>query len=167
MSDLPKGRALARAYLVRDNRSYAVNQRVCAITARSLDPRLLAYCANRNWHLLRNDDGLNQTHLSNYDFKTMPIVLPPANEQKQIADYLDVATSQAERTAERLQRECELLLEYQSRLVDYVVTGKLDVRAVAAILPAEEPLSDTADSRDSDDELYTDTDHTADTESKV
>jgi type I restriction enzyme, S subunit len=167
MSDLPKGRALARAYLVRDNRSYAVNQRVCAITARSLDPRLLAYCANRNWHLLRNDDGLNQTHLSNYDFKTMPIVLPPANEQKQIADYLDVATSQAERTAERLQRECELLLEYQSRLVDYVVTGKLDVRAVAAMLPAEEPLSDTADSRDSDDELYTDTDHTADTESKV
>ena len=163
MSDLPKGRALARAYLVRDKRSYAVNQRVCAITARSIDPRLLAYCANRNWHLLRNDDGLNQTHLSNYDFKTMPIVLPPAHEQQQIADYLDITTSKAERTVERLQHECELLLEYRSRLVDDVVTGKLDVRTVAAILPEEELLVGTADSHDSDENLYTD--NPADTES--
>jgi type I restriction enzyme S subunit len=72
MSDLPNGRALARAYLVGDDKSYAVNQRVCRLTPHAIEPRLLAYYANRSPHLLRHDDGLNQTHLSNYDFKTMP-----------------------------------------------------------------------------------------------
>ena len=33
MSDLPNGRALAKAYLVVANDVYAVNQRVCALTA--------------------------------------------------------------------------------------------------------------------------------------
>jgi type I restriction enzyme S subunit len=140
MSDLPNGRALARAYLVRDKSSYAVNQRVCALTAHSIDPRLLAYWSNRNWHLLRNDDGLNQTHLSNYDYKTMPVLLPPSEEQTRIADWLDEATSHLDVTTDRLGRECDLLAEYRTRLVADVVAGKLDVREAAARLPDETPL---------------------------
>ena len=135
MSDLPNGRALARAYLVDDKNSYAVNQRVCKLSAHSIDPRLLAYFANRNQHLLRHDDGLNQTHLSNYDFKTMPVALPPASEQREIADYLDRATSKVDAVIDRLQREYALITEYRLRLVADVVTGKLDVREAASRIP--------------------------------
>ncbi|WP_437947057.1 hypothetical protein WME98_40500 [Sorangium sp. So ce296] len=45
---------------------------------------------------------------------------------------LDVAISQAE-------REISLIREYRTRLVADVVTGQLDVRAVAARLPTSDP----------------------------
>lgn len=83
----------------------------------------------------------------------MPIVLPPGRrEQQQIANYLDKATFGTDSTAERLQRECELLGEYHTRLVADVVTGKLDVRAAAARLPDEAALDVTAASPDPDDD---------------
>jgi type I restriction enzyme, S subunit len=137
MSDLPNGRALGRSYLVADDAEYAVNQRVCRLSAHSIEPRLLAHFANRNYHLLRQDDGMNQTHLSNYDFKTMPVLVPPTAEQVAISDYLDRATSELDAVNNRLQRECEFLSEYRARLVADVVTGKLDIREAATRLPYE------------------------------
>jgi len=43
MSDLPNGRALARAYYVIENGRLAVNQRVCRITAEQANSRFLFY----------------------------------------------------------------------------------------------------------------------------
>lgn len=134
MSDLPNGRALGRSYLVADDAEYAVNQRVCRLTPHLIEPRLLAYFANRNFHLLRRDDGMNQTHLSNYDFKTMPVLVPPPEEQIAISDYLDRATSEIDALANRLNHECDLLSEYRARLVVDVVTGRLDIRVAATRL---------------------------------
>lgn len=153
MSDLPNGRALARAYLIRDAREYAVNQRVCALTPLGVEPRFLAYSANRNWHLLRHDDGLNQTHLSNYDFKTMPVLVPTAAEQAEIAHFLDKHCGFADSTSNRLEREITLLREYRTRLVADVVTGKLDVRAAAASVPDDAPLDNATAAPDLDDAL--------------
>lgn len=82
---------------------------------------------------------MNQTHLSNYDFKTMPVVLPPMTEQIAIADYLDGAIAERDAVTDCLQRECDLLVEYRTRVVADVVTGKLDVRESAARLPDEPP----------------------------
>jgi type I restriction enzyme S subunit len=62
----------------------------------------------------------------------------------------------------RLEREITLLREYRTRLVADVVTGKLDVRAVAASLPDEAPLDDATASPDPDDAL--DPDDLTDTE---
>jgi type I restriction enzyme S subunit len=148
MSDLPNGRALARAYLVGDDKSYAVNQRVCRLTPHAIEPRLLAYYANRSPHLLRHDDGLNQTHLSNYDFKTMPVVLPSHAEHTTIADHIDRHTHRIDISVSRLEREIELLREYRTRLVADVVTGKLDVREAAARLSDEAPLEAVGDDAD-------------------
>jgi type I restriction enzyme S subunit len=134
MSDLPNGRALARAYLVRDDKSYAVNQRVCRLTPHAIEPRFLAYWANRSPHFLRHDDGMNQTHLSNYDFKTMPVALPSGAEQTRIADDIDLHTKRIESSLSCLEREIELLREYRTRLVADVMTGKLDVREAAGEL---------------------------------
>jgi restriction endonuclease S subunit len=52
MSDLPNGRALAKAYLVDQDNLYAVNQRVCALTAYRDCPQFLYYILNRNPYFL-------------------------------------------------------------------------------------------------------------------
>ncbi|WP_420595115.1 restriction endonuclease subunit S [Deinococcus sp.] len=135
MSDLPKGRALARAYYVDDDRQYAVNQRVCILRAFAIKPKFLAYFANRNSQLLVHDDGFNQTHLSNYDFKTLRVPVPPFEEQEKIVAELDSMVLNIDSLVLRNTTEIALLREYRTRLIADVVTGKLDVRAAAALLP--------------------------------
>ena len=144
MSDLPNGRALARAYLVNDDRKYAVNQRVCVLRSKQIEPGFLAYAANRNYGLLRHDDGSNQTHLSNGDYKSLPVQCPPLEEQKAIVQTLDKHVAEVNIRIEFLEREIALLREYRTRLTADVVTGKLDVRAAAAKLPDldEDPSPD-------------------------
>ncbi len=154
MSDLPRGRALARAYIVDDDKSYAVNQRVCILRPRRVNPRFLAFAANRHAELLAHDDGFNQTHLPNAAFKIMRLSLPPLPEQASIVEALLRATGAIDATLERTSREIDLIREYRTRLVADVVTGKLDVRGMtvgdeadgqstdAHELAAESPMGD-------------------------
>jgi type I restriction enzyme S subunit len=151
MSDLPNGRALARAYLVEDDASYAVNQRVCILRPQgAVDSEFLVFAADRNPGLLRHDDGSNQTHLSNGDFKTLPIQCPPRAEQKAIVASVRPATAAIAKRLDLVAREIGLLQEFRTRLIADVVTGKLDVREAASKLPAEprdavEPSADLSD----------------------
>lgn len=86
MSDLPNGRALAKAYVVECDNVYAVNQRVCALTAYHDCPDYLFYVLNRSPYFLKFDDGVNQTHLLNHVFKNCPLPIPPnVAEQRAIA----------------------------------------------------------------------------------
>ena len=89
MSDLPNGRALAKAYLVEADDTYAVNQRVCALTAYRDCPEYLFYVLNRSPYFLKFDDGVNQTHLLNHVFQKCPLPIPPnVAEQRAIAEAL-------------------------------------------------------------------------------
>jgi len=89
MSDLPNGKALAKAYLTDRDNYYAVNQRVCALTAYYDCPKYLFYILNRNSYFLKFDNGVSQTHLLNNVFAACPIPLPPTKvEQEQIAAAL-------------------------------------------------------------------------------
>jgi type I restriction enzyme S subunit len=135
MSDLPKGRALAKAFLVRDNEAYAVNQRVCAVTPRADDPAFLAYQLDRSPWLLANDDGVNQTHLSNQDFLKLPLLVPPRDEQELIATFLDRATSAFDTLITEAERAIALLKERRAALISAAVTGQIDVRG---LVPTEE-----------------------------
>lgn len=72
------------------------------------------------------------------------IPLPPLTEQAEIVRFVEAETRRVEAATAHLRREIELLREYRARLVADVVTGKLDVRAAAALLPEEEP-SDVPD----------------------
>jgi len=94
MSDLPNGRALAKAYLVEVDDLYAVNQRVCALTADENHPAYFFYALNRNPYFLKFDDGVSQTHLLNNVFRKCPLPVPPnVTEQRAIAQALsDVDT---------------------------------------------------------------------------
>ncbi len=85
------------------------------------------------------------------------VVLPPFPEQIAIVDYLDKATSEIDSAISRARRQMELLQEYRTRLISDVVTGKLDVRDVAAQLHEEgddgrDPVVETGPMLDNMDE---------------
>lgn len=89
MSDLPNGRALAKAYLVEEDEIYAVNQRICCLTAYRDSSEYLFYALNRNKYFLQFDDGVSQTHLLNRVFEKCQIPVPIALvEQAAIAAAL-------------------------------------------------------------------------------
>ena len=125
MSDLPNGRALAKAYLVEQDDLYAVNQRVCALTAFRDCPKYLFYILNRNPYFLKFDDGVSQTHLLNHVFRNCPLPIPPTvPEQEAIAEVLsdidsDLATLTQRRDKTRAIKQgmMQELLTGRTRLV--------------------------------------------------
>lgn len=126
MSDLPNGRALARAYYVADHGEYAVNQRVCRITAEKACPRFLFYLLDRHPDLLRHDDGVHQTHLTNADFQQLKFYLPSVSEQIQIARFLDNETARIDALIDEQQHLIDLLKEKRQAEIAYAVTKGLN-----------------------------------------
>lgn len=60
---------------------------------------------------------------------------PPLPEQEAIAEYLDKEIANIDTALDNTRREIELLQEYRTVLIADVVSGKVDVRDVAANLP--------------------------------
>ncbi len=79
--------------------------------------------------------GISVPHLSPDQIKNFTILVPPLDEQEEIVCAVKSKTNDLHAVISRLENEIELLREYRTRLVADVVTGKLDVRAVAATLP--------------------------------
>jgi type I restriction enzyme S subunit len=75
----------------------------------------------------------------------IPVVVPPVDEQSAIVAFYIAATTDLDRTIATAGREIGLLREYRTRLIGDVVTGKLDVREVAARLPQEAEDLDPVD----------------------
>ena len=92
MSDLPNGRALARAFFVPEVGKYAANQRVCLLRVkdeRVVLPRFLYYLIDRNRQLLAYDSGVDQTHLKKSYILEVQLALPELAEQIRITSILD------------------------------------------------------------------------------
>ncbi|GIX00844.1 MAG: hypothetical protein KatS3mg111_4176 [Pirellulaceae bacterium] len=87
----------------------------------------------------RNSRGIvkDRNRLYWEDFKRIESPFPPLPEQTAIVEYLDEQTGKLDRAVDAARREIELLKEFRTRLIADVVTGKLDVREVAARLPEE------------------------------
>jgi restriction endonuclease S subunit len=130
MSDLPNGRALARAFLVDDETSYAVNQRACVISVLNGNPRFFFYQLNRNYQLLRYDDGVNQTHLPNEAFTKLLLLVPSLSEQNAIVTFLDGEAYKIDRLIGEAETAMSLLSERRVSLISAAVTGKIDVRGL-------------------------------------
>ena len=88
---------------------------------------------------MSEDAGSTKGAITCRDLKSFGIAVPPMSQQAAIVAHLDDATAGINSTIERTQRQIGLLREYRARLVADVVTGKLDVRAVAETLPDEAP----------------------------
>lgn len=83
-------------------------------------------------------------------FKSMPSACPPSWEQEQIVEEIDKRTNATNRSIERMGTEIDLLREYRTRLISDVVTGKIDVRAIAATLDDIDPTAEPLDLLDGD-----------------
>jgi len=112
-------------------------------------------------NIICRSTGLHSSRLRLYpeEFLRLPLVQPPPEEQQRIGQAIQAETADLNTAISRLEREIELLLEYRTRLVADVVTGKLDVREAAARLPEaaavdvitetdDAELTDEADSND-------------------
>jgi type I restriction enzyme S subunit len=100
-------------------------------------------------NLKRFDTGSANPTLNRNVIHPEPIAYPAStDEQHAIASSVDRALLRNASTREIVDREIALIREYRTRLVSDVVTGKLDVRAAAERLPAEEAAADETDAGD-------------------
>jgi len=124
-----------------------------------IDPSFLAMFLS-SWAGINNTISRANTvtisTLSQGAINSLPIALPPLDEQRGILELIKVDSSPITNTISRLEREIDLLLEYRTRLVADVVTGKLDVRAAAAKLPVEEQAIEPIELVEDDGEMIDD-----------
>jgi len=85
--------------------------------------------------------------ISQGHIKSWRILVPTVEEQRCIVEFIDAESAPLNVTVSRLEREIELLHEYHKRLISDVVTGKLDVREAATLLPKVQPESEEAESK--------------------
>lgn len=69
---------------------------------------------------------IGQWELRYHDFKQIPSLYPPIEEQKLISRYLDKKTSQIDSLVEKIQKKIELLKEQRTSLINHYVTKGLD-----------------------------------------
>lgn len=106
-----------------------------------------------------NSVGAIQAHYNTATLANLGIPLPNIHEQKEILQFIEIELAPANAVITRTEREISLLREYKTRLTADVVTGKLDVREAARLLPEEsgEPETrdevETSDVEDGDEDL--------------
>jgi type I restriction enzyme S subunit len=105
--------------------------------------------------------GAAQPKLTQDRLMGIRIAVPPPEEQALIVEAFNKEAAPITLSIQELLQEASLLREYRTRLIADVVTGKLDVREVAAGLPEEvEPSiqSDAAgvDGGEAEDDLDSD-----------
>lgn len=77
--------------------------------------------------------------------------VPELSVQQELVEKLARVADTVRATVKRVEREISLLQEFRTRLVADVVTGQVDVRAIAATLPDAPECED----RDLDDPIHT------------
>ena len=91
-------------------------------------------------------DGIRvgQWDLQMDKMKEIPFIVPPADEQTAIVDYINCMLPQYDVAIEKLTVEVETLEQYKTKLIADVVTGKVDVRNVK--IPEYEFVDEDVDS---------------------
>lgn len=97
-------------------------------------------------HFSANVNIVIRASLNQNLLKTLPVVIPTENEQKEIANYLDSKHRSFTKLIDVMLKEINELKELKNTIISDVVTGKIDVRNVA--IPAYEHIDDAADAGD-------------------
>lgn len=71
---------------------------------------------------------INQWDLDPEEFKTIPVLLPPKTEQKEIHEMIDNETKKIDTLIQKQLQQIELLKERRTALIAAAVTGKIDLR---------------------------------------
>lgn len=125
MSDLPKGKALAKCFIVEENNKYTLNQRIGAFTIKNTEiiTRFLYHVLNRNKQLLAYDNGLEQTNLRKDEILNILIPIPSLSEQQRIVTILDKFEDLVNELTEGLPAEISAVQEqyeyYRNKLLSF------------------------------------------------
>ena len=97
-------------------------------------------------------DGIRvgQWDLQMDKMKEIPFIVPPADEQVAIVEYIKETLPRYDVAINKLSAEVETLEEYKAKLIADVVTGKIDVRDIE--IPEYEFIDEDADSDSDSDE---------------
>ncbi|MGI3899181.1 MAG: hypothetical protein ACRYF1_01600 [Janthinobacterium lividum] len=88
------------------------------------------------------------------EMREMRVARPKSDEQGEILRWLVSGIRGLEKHIEILELETNLISEFRTRLITDVVTGRLDIRAAAASLPAVAEANPTDADDDDLDEAY-------------
>ena len=96
-------------------------------------------------------DGIRvgQWDLQMDKMKEIPFIVPPADEQIQIVEYIESALPKYDDAICALREEIRGLEELKTKLISDVVTGKIDVRDV--VIPDYEYVDEEIDTAETDD----------------
>jgi type I restriction enzyme S subunit len=70
---------------------------------------------------------VTRASLSQDLLKNLPVLLPPKEEMKEIADYLDRINTQINDLQGKIDQSIKMLLEYRSSLITAAVSGQIDI----------------------------------------
>lgn len=96
----------------------------------TLDISYSKYYFSSNMHrrfFVKEMNLVTRASLSQELLKKLPVLLPPIEEQKQIADYLDKKCSSIDKLISNKEKLIEKLKEYKKSLIYECVTGKREV----------------------------------------
>ncbi len=132
-----------------------LNQHIFKLVGYTLPKRYFYYLLRAVTRHVEDQAGgiIGLVHVTKPELGSVYVPIAPDDEAEALARDIDTATAEVGRTISRLEREIELLREYRTRLVADVVTGKLDVREAALLLPDEAPLDTVEDDADLPDEI--------------
>lgn len=120
MSDVPKGKALAKFFLIKEDNLFTLNQRIGLLKIKKGNPIFMYYLLNRNSYFLMFDNGVGQTNLRKDDILECPLNIPSLSEQTAIAEILATADRELQ-----LQKEKLAQLQTQKKgLMQVLLTGK-------------------------------------------
>ena len=71
--------------------------------------------------------GVGYPAVSDRDFNTLYLFLPPVNEQETIIKYLDDEINKVKAAETKIEKQIEVILNYKKSLIHEVVTGKKQV----------------------------------------
>ena len=119
------GNTLGITNIVRElPRPATVNGSIAILRAFGVEPRFLRYSLASGTTQDMIDaikGGMGVPHLFQWDIKRLPIILPPPDEQRGIADFLDAETARIDGLAAARQRMRDLLLLRRERTVEQII----------------------------------------------
>ena len=80
------------------------------------------------YRLISRGVRIGQAEIDNDEYRVLPVVVPPLDEQQRIAAYLDQQTAKIDTTIAEAERFIELVRERRAALITAAVTGQIDVR---------------------------------------
>jgi type I restriction enzyme, S subunit len=99
----------------------------------SLFPAFSKYyfrCQRHRLFFVKEMNLVTRASLSQDLLKRLPVLLPPPDEQKVIAQNLDQKTAEIDQQKAKIKQAIDLLKEYRTALITNAVTGKIDIRQV-------------------------------------